>query len=78
MSTSTQFRSIYNNGPSTMQVAVNSSQLSESIQNQMNYVYVSTIEGVNKTTNPNYRYQYKSQTERIQSIIGRIAQNRCS
>ena len=78
MSTSPQFASIFYNGPSTMQVAVNNSQLCESIQNQVNFVYVSTIEGVNKTKNPNYKYQYKSQTERIQSMLGRLGQRPCN
>ena len=77
MSTSPQFVNKFNYGPSTVQVAVNSSQLSESIQGQVNYVHVSTIEGIKRTTMPNYKYQYKSQTERIQALLGRLYQGPC-
>ena len=33
------------------------------------YVYVSTIQ----SERPNYTYQYKSQTERLQTLIGKIS-----
>jgi len=60
-------------GISTPQIAVNSSQNLNTLQNQAQWFYVSTIEA----TVPNYKYQYKSQTERIQALMGRISQGQC-
>ena len=38
------------------------------------YVYVSTIQ----SERPNYKYQYKSQTERLQTLIGKISNPQAS
>jgi len=54
-------------------VAENASQLVTQAQNQTGWVYVSTIQAAK----PNYVYQYKSQTERIQAKIGRLSLNQC-
>jgi len=58
---------------STPQVALNSYQLTGNIQNKTQWYYVSTIQAAN----PSYVYQYKSQTERIQSLMGRLTKNQC-
>ena len=54
-------------------VAVNASEVTSDARNLTQYVYVSTVQSQLQTTNPNYRYQYKSQTERIQTLIGKLA-----
>jgi len=54
-------------------IAENASQVISLQQCQTEYVYVSTIQG----TLPNYKYQYKSQTERIQAKLGRLSLNNC-
>lgn len=54
-------------------VAENASQLVSQTQNQNEWAYVSTIQG----TKPNYVYQYKSQTERIQAKMGRLSLGGC-
>jgi hypothetical protein len=54
-------------------VAENASQLITQAQNQTGWVYVSTIQ----SAKPNYVYQYKSQTERIQAKMGRLSLNQC-
>ena len=58
---------------STPREAVNSSQLNTKTQKREQWYYVSTIQA----SNPNYVYKYKSQTERLQSLIGRLSQNQC-
>jgi hypothetical protein len=58
---------------STPQVAVNSSQVSTRLQGQTQWFYVSTLQAAN----PTYKYQYKSQTERIQALMGRLSQGQC-
>ena len=50
-------------------VAVNASEVIADARNLTQYVYVSTIQ----SQVPNYKYQYKSQTERIQTLIGKLA-----
>jgi hypothetical protein len=50
-------------------VAVNASEVISDARNLTQYVYVSTIQ----SQVPNYKYQYKSQTERIQTLIGKLA-----
>jgi hypothetical protein len=57
-------------GISTPQVAVNSSQLLNTTQNLMQWAYVSTVQAAR----PGYVYQYKSQTERIQALMGGLNQ----
>ena len=59
-------------GISTPQIAINSSQLSNRTLNLTNYIYVSSIQAAR----PGYVYQYKSQTERIQSLMGGLSQCR--
>jgi hypothetical protein len=53
----------------TPSIAQNASEPISVLQNQTQWVYVSTIEG----TNPNYTYQYKSEAERIQAKMGRCS-----
>jgi hypothetical protein len=55
------------------QVAVNASEVAENNRNLTQYIYASTIQGQRQVVNPNYRYQYKSQTERIQALMGRVS-----
>ena len=54
-------------------VAENASQLITQAQNQTGWAYVSTIQA----EKPNYVYQYKSQTERIQAKLGKLSLNQC-
>jgi hypothetical protein len=60
---------------SSPQVAIDSSKLLSNLQNQVEWVYKSTIEGVKGS---NYTYQYKSQTERLQGLMGRLSLGQCS
>lgn len=53
---------------STPQVALNASEVFRNNRDLSQYIYVSTIQG----ERPNYKYQYKSQTERIQTLMGRL------
>lgn len=53
----------------TPSVAQNASEPISLLQNQSQWVYVSTVQG----TTPNYTYQYKSETERIQAKMGRCS-----
>jgi hypothetical protein len=55
------------------QVAQNASEVIDNNRDLTQYIYTSTIQGVRQQTQPNYRYQYKSQTERIQTMIGRLS-----
>ena len=50
------------------QVAVLASQVLENNRNLTQYIYTSTIQAAR----PNKPYQYKSQTERIQTMMGRL------
>ena len=54
---------------STPQVAVDASEVLRNNRDLTQYVYVSTIQG----QVPGYKYQYKSQTERLQTLIGKIS-----
>lgn len=54
------------------QVAVNASEVADNNRNLTQYIYASTITGQRQVTQPNYRYQFKSQTERIQALLGRV------
>ena len=54
-------------------IAVNASEVISNNRDLTQYVYVSTIQSQLQATKPNYRYQYKSQTERIQTLVGKIA-----
>ena len=58
---------------STPTVAINSSQRISQTQNLNQWFYVSTVQAAT----PNYVYQYKSQTERIQALQGRLSINQC-
>jgi hypothetical protein len=58
---------------STPTVAIDSSQRVSQIQNLNQWFYVSTVQAAT----PNYVYQYKSQTERIQALQGRLSLNQC-
>lgn len=49
-------------------VALNASEVFRNTRDLSQFVYVSTIQG----QRPNYTYQYKSQTERIQTLMGRV------
>ena len=51
------------------QVAANASQVLENNRNLSQYVYVSTIQAAR----PNKPYQYKSQTERLQTLMGKLS-----
>lgn len=53
-------------------VAINASEVANNNRNLTQYIYSSTIQGQRQVVNPNYRYQYKSQTERIQALLGRV------
>ena len=57
---------------STPQVALDASEVTRYEQDLTNYVYASTITSVRAAKTPGYQYQFKSQTERIQALIGRI------
>ena len=58
---------------STPSIAKNSFQLIDKVQNITNWNHVSTIQAAK----PGYVYQYKSQTERLQALMGRLSQNQC-
>ena len=58
---------------STPAVAVDSYQLADRVQNRTNWNHVSSIQAAK----PGYVYQYKSQTERIQSLMGRLSLKQC-
>ncbi len=58
---------------STPTVAIDSSQRASQIQNLNQWFYVSTVQAAT----PNYVYKYKSQTERIQALQGRLSLNQC-
>jgi hypothetical protein len=49
-------------------VAVDASELSRRNNDLTNYIYVSTIQSVK----PGFTYQFKSQTERIQALMGKL------
>ena len=57
----------------TPAIAANASQLISQTQQQNQWVYVSTVQAAI----PNYKYQYKDQTERINAKIGRLSLNNC-
>jgi hypothetical protein len=59
-------------------VASNASQLTSQTQQNAQWYYVSTIQAANQVTNPNYQYQYKSQTERLAAKLGRLTLNGCN
>ena len=50
------------------QVAANASEVASQNRDLTQYIYVSTIQSVR----PNRKYQFKSQTERLQTLIGKI------
>jgi len=58
---------------STPQVAVDSYQLADKAKNRVHWNYVSTVQAAN----PGYVYKYKSQSERLQALMGRLSQNQC-
>jgi len=69
---------------STPMVAINSSQLTNSIQNTTQWFYVSTLQAPYYSTlnagqinNRLPLYHYISQTDRIQSKIARLSQGQC-
>ena len=55
------------------QVALNASEVADNNRNLTQYIYASTIQSQRQVANPNYRYQYKSQTERLQALMGRVS-----
>ena len=54
------------------QPPLNASEVAENNRNLTQYIYASTITAQKQVTQPNYQYQYKSQTERIQAMVGRL------
>lgn len=58
---------------STPSVAVDSYQITTKTQNRTNWFHVSSLQAANRS----YVYQYKSQTERLQALMGRLSQNQC-
>jgi hypothetical protein len=54
------------------QPAVNASEVADNNRNLTQYIYASTITAERQVTKPSYQYQYKSQTERIQAMVGRL------
>ena len=46
----------------------NASEVIDNNRNLSQYVYVSTIQAAK----PGYKYQYKSQTERLQTLMGKL------
>ena len=69
---------------STPTIAIDSSQLTNNIQNLTQWFYVSTLQAPYYSTlaagQPTGRlplYQYISQTDRIQSKIARLSQGQC-
>ncbi len=55
-------------GNSTPQVALNADEVLTNNRNLTQYIYVSTIQ----SQVPGYVYKYKSQTERIQTLLGKV------
>jgi len=53
---------------STPQVALDASEVFRNNRDLTQYVYVSTIQ----SQRPGYKYQYKSQTERLQTLLGKL------
>jgi hypothetical protein len=49
-------------------VAADASEVFRNNRDLTQYIYVSTIQSVK----PNYKYQYKSQTERLQVLMGKL------
>jgi len=62
----------------TPAVAQNEYQAITTLQNTTQAYSVSTVTAYNKTINPNYAYQYRSQTDRIQAKLGRLALGGCN
>ncbi len=69
---------------STPMVAVDSSQITNSIQNRTQWFYVSTFQApyystlaAGQPTNNLRLFQYISQTDRIQAKIARLSQGQC-
>jgi len=60
------------------EIAQDSYQATATRQNVSQWGFVSTITATNRATNPNYSFQYLSQTDRIQAKMGRIALKKCS
>ncbi len=50
------------------QVAGNASEVAENNRNLTQYIYTSTIQAVR----PNKPYKFKNQTERLQTLMGRL------
>jgi hypothetical protein len=59
---------------STPSVVLNTYQVTNNVQNRVNWNHVSTLQAAK----PGYVYQYKSQTERLQALMGRLSQNQCA
>lgn len=58
---------------STPQIAVNNYDITARLQEQTNYIYASTING----SKPKKRYQFKTETERIQALLGKLSFGNC-
>jgi hypothetical protein len=53
-------------------VAQNASEVTDNNRDLTQYIYVSTIQSARQQVRPNYKYKYKSQTERIHTLIGKL------
>jgi hypothetical protein len=58
-------------------VAQDEYQVTANRRNTNEWAFVSTVTATNRLTQPNYRFQYKSQTDRIQAKLGRLSLNQC-
>jgi len=62
----------------TPAVAQTEYQSITNLQNTTQAFYVSTVTAYNKAINPTYAYQYRSQTDRINAKLGRLALGGCN
>lgn len=58
---------------STVTQPIDTYQKTTLTQNRTIWFHVSTVQAVN----PKYVYQYKSGTERLQALMGRLSQRQC-
>jgi hypothetical protein len=54
------------------EVAADASEVTRQGQDLTTYIYASTITAARQVKNPGYQYQFKSQTERLQALMGKI------
>ena len=62
----------------TPAVALDFSQVVSQTQQQTQWIYVSTVQAEKQVTNPNYSFQYSSQTDRINAKLGRLSLGGCN